>query len=86
MEDIWDALLSNWWGKLLLAVVCFVVAWGAYSFFDDYETTGQGGRVPWWVALVYAIGGKWAAAAPFTLIGLLLGYGGLRQLRTGAEN
>lgn len=85
MDEFWDDLLSSWWGKLLMAVVLFLITWAVIAFFNKYETTGEGGRVPWYVALVYFIGGKWVAAAPFALFGLLLSYAGIQQFRHGDE-
>lgn len=85
MDEFWDNLLSSWWGKLLMAIVIFLITWGVYAFFNRLETTGEGGRVPWYVAMLYYVGGKWVILVPLTIIGLLLGWAGIQQLRSGEE-
>ena len=85
MDDFWDDLLGSWWGKMLMSLVLFLIAWAIFSHFSRMEAEGGSSRIVWYVALAYYIGGKWTVAGTFALMGLLLGYAGFRQLRDGHE-
>jgi len=84
-ESTLDMMLRLWWGKLIVAVICGAITVVVFIFFHRYETTGEGGRIPIYIAIFYYIGGKWTASAPFALATLGLLLSGIKQLRTGEE-
>jgi hypothetical protein len=83
MDDFWDDFLGLWWGKLAMGILLIGLA--ALMFYTFSSPEEPGGRVRWYVALAYYIGGKWTVAALFGIPGLLLTWGGINQLRTGEE-
>jgi len=86
MDEFWDNLLGTWWGKILMSLLLLFIAWGIFSYFTKLEAGEAEGRlVPWYVAAAYYIGGKWTVSGIFGVLGLLLGIGGIHQLRTGEE-
>ena len=86
MDDFWDEFLGSWWGKLMISALLLFIAWGIFTWFTKFEAgEDPGQRIPWIVVLAYYIGGKWTVSGFFGVIGLLLGFAGISQLRTGKE-
>ena len=87
MDDLWDDLLSSWWGKIAMGAILCVLAWATFAWFTNLETGNAEGRrrIVWWVALLYYIGGKWTAAGVLGVLGLIFGVSGIRQVATGAK-
>ncbi|MHC4401720.1 MAG: hypothetical protein ACYTG0_18775 [Planctomycetota bacterium] len=53
----------SWAGWLMFSLVTAGVACAAYWFFGNWEANGGRIKIHWLVGTVYALGGKWAAAA-----------------------
>lgn len=76
----------TWWKTLLWGLG--VLAFGAFLFWylSHLEDTGGAGRVPWYVAILYYVGGKWTVAAGAGLISLVFFYLTFKQLRGSRED
>lgn len=86
MDEFWDELLGTWWGKVLMSVVLLALACLLFVAFTRVESGEEaGGRVPWYVAIGYYIGGKWVVSGFFALCGVILGVTGIRQAFSGEE-
>jgi hypothetical protein len=71
-------VVSKWYGKLLVAVALFGMAVAIYQWLSMWER--DGGRVNWFIAVLYYIGGKFTACALPVLGGIVLTFLGIRQL------
>ena len=52
-------------GAFLLGMAAF-----SYWYFSGLEQTGGVGRVKWWMALLYTLGGKWLVCSLFGVVGV----------------
>ena len=62
--------------------ICLGVAVGIFLLITFLESNG-GGRVPWWIALLYYIGGKWTASGVFVACSLFFFGAAFRSYRNG---
>jgi MFS-type transporter involved in bile tolerance (Atg22 family) len=73
-------LAAIFWGVVILAVAG-VAFYGLWSL----EAQGGSARVPWWVALLYYVGGKWTVGIGLGLLGLLVIGMGVAELVSPAR-
>src|SRR5262245_18737370 len=79
-ERVWGVLLSLWWGRFVVALIMFVVAWILYSYLTSVEeVTGQG-RLPWYLSIVYNLVGKRGTFLLFVIPGVVFTLMGISSL------
>jgi hypothetical protein len=69
-DDLWDAIIDRWWGRILFGILFLLFAWFVYWFVGVADMRGD--RRMWIVAIVHWIGGKLCAASCFAIPGVLL--------------
>jgi hypothetical protein len=74
MSDLWDKIMEYWWGKLLFACLFYGLVWGFYAYVSHLEATGQSGRAPWYIAIIYNLTGKWFTVILIAIPGMMLTY------------
>ena len=80
MDEFWDEFLGTWWGKVIMSLVLLALAWGLFVAFTKAESGEEvGGRVRWYIAIAYYVGGKWVVSGFFAICGVILGITGIRQ-------
>ena len=84
-DEIVEAMMRRWWGRAIFSLIFFGIAWLFYSALSGVEAGGHGVRVPWYIAVVYYIGGKWVLIIPFAIVGLLFAFLAIHQVATGEE-
>jgi hypothetical protein len=84
-DEIIQALLSKWWGRALVCLFFVGLTWLFYHVLSDVEEGTGNARVPWYIALTYYIGGKWALVGPLAVVSGLFGLMSIHQLITGRE-
>jgi hypothetical protein len=73
------------WQAILYGFFMLVVGVGLFLLLSGMESSGQGGRAHWLVALLYYIGGKWTVAGLFGLAALVLFVVAYRAYMQGEE-
>lgn len=78
-DGLFERLTTVWWGCFILAAFFFGLALLTYWHISGIEERG-GGRVNWWVALIYDWAGKLGTVLLFAIPGSIFAILGIVRL------
>jgi hypothetical protein len=83
-DELWNAIIDRWWGRILFGVLFLLIAWFVYWFVGVEEARGN---VRLWILIVaHWIGGRLCAASCIAIPGVLLIGLGLYSLLIERED